>query len=83
MNGHAWRSRISLMLVAVLLGSGLVFTAPRPTAAAEVCFQQTNQCLEGVFLDYWQNRGGLELLGYPISAKLNEVNPTDQKVYLV
>ncbi len=83
MNGHTWRRRISLVLVALLLGSGLVFTAPRPTAAAEVCFQQTNQCLEGVFLDYWQNRGGLELLGYPISAKLNEVNPTDQKVYLV
>lgn len=83
MKGQAWRSRISLVLIALLLGTGLAFTAPRSTAAAEVCFQQTNQCLEGVFLDYWQNRGGLELLGYPISPKMNEVNPTDQKVYLV
>lgn len=83
MNRRSLRSGVSVALIALLLGSGLALAGPRPAAAAEVCFPQTNQCLEGVFLDYWLNRGGLELLGYPISPKMNEVNPTDQQVYLV
>jgi hypothetical protein len=77
------RIRASLALVALLLGSSLVLTSPGPAAAAEMCFSETGQCLKDAFLNYWQNRGGLELLGFPISGEFVEVSPTDGKPYTV
>ena len=53
-------------LVALLLG-GLGFVAPRPAAAAPDCFPQNKRCFEGAFREFWQNHGGLEILGLPVS----------------
>ncbi|HEX5506223.1 MAG TPA: hypothetical protein VFW96_26630 [Thermomicrobiales bacterium] len=80
------RRLIHLVAVAALLlvtGVALAGAAPAAAASAPVCFPQTGQCLAGPFLDFWQSKGGLDLLGYPITGELQEVNPTDGKTYTV
>jgi hypothetical protein len=42
-----------------------------------VYFPQTQQYLGGAFKEYWENNGGLEIFGYPISPEFPEVNPAD------
>ncbi|HET8630830.1 MAG TPA: hypothetical protein VFL91_25710 [Thermomicrobiales bacterium] len=73
------------VVAALLLVAGFALAGPGPAAAAAapVCFPQTGQCLEGPFLDFWQSKGGLDLLGYPITGEIQEVNPTDGKTYTV
>jgi len=36
------------------------------------CFDETGYCVEGPILSYWQNNGGLEVFGYPISELREE-----------
>jgi hypothetical protein len=36
-----------------------------------------------VFLRFWQQTGGLEVYGYPISEEVTEVSPTDGRLYTV
>jgi hypothetical protein len=36
------------------------------------CFAETGQCLRGRFLEYWRQRGGLAINGYPISGPIIE-----------
>jgi hypothetical protein len=48
-----------------------------------VYFPQTGQYLGGAFRDYWENSGGLDIFGYPISEEFQEVNPADGQVYVV
>lgn len=77
---------VHLAAIAALLlvtGVALAGAAPAAAAPAPVCFPQTGQCLAGPFLDFWQGQGGLDLLGYPITGELQEVNPTDGKTYTV
>ncbi len=48
-------------------------TAPTPPDVPEApvpaCFAQTNQCVRGLFLAYWQLHGGLAVNGYPLSGE--------------
>ena len=46
-------------------------------------FPQTKHTLGSPFLAYWRNNGGLAVFGFPISEPLQELSPTDGKVYLV
>jgi hypothetical protein len=46
-------------------------------------FPETGKTVSGLFLDYWQNNGGLPQQGYPISNLLGEVSPLDSKPYTV
>jgi hypothetical protein len=39
--------------------------------------------LSGVFLGYWQQKGGIRQFGYPISETVLEQNPVDGKTYTV
>jgi hypothetical protein len=55
--------------------------APTPSLCHR--FTQTQQDVCGDFLTYWQQHGGLEQQGYPISGVLQEVSETDGKVYTV
>jgi hypothetical protein len=62
-----------LALLALLLG-GPLLAPPRPAAAqAERCFAETNQCIQGRFLDYWQQHGGLAINGFPLSEERREL----------
>lgn len=48
-------------------------TAPTPPDVPEApipaCFAETNQCIRGLFLAYWQTHGGLAVNGYPLSGE--------------
>ena len=39
--------------------------------------------LQGPFLKFWQENGGLAIFGYPISEEFPEVSATDGKTYTV
>lgn len=52
-------------------------------AAPTRFFTETGHRVGGVFLDYWNNHGGLAQQGYPISDEFNEVSDLDGKTYRV
>lgn len=54
-----------------------------PARPGVVYFPQTGHHLGGAFLAYWQQNGGLAVLGFPISEEFDEVSPTDGRVYRV
>lgn len=54
-------------LVFVCAASSSVAAAPRKR-----CFAETNHCISGALLAYWENNGGLPVFGYPISDVRNE-----------
>jgi len=71
-----------LALFPLLLG-GLAVMPPRPAAAqGEACFQETGFCVQGRFLDYWQQHGGLATNGFPLGEERREVLE-DGQVYVV
>ena len=72
-----------LALLTVVSASATAKTSPVSQGAAtpqaavrltggEKCFPETGRCMHGVFLGYWQARGGLQQFGYPITDELNE-----------
>ena len=74
---------IVLALLTVVGASATAKTSPVSQGAAtpqaavrltggEKCFPETGRCMHGVFLGYWQARGGLQQFGYPITDELNE-----------
>jgi len=46
-------------------------------------FPETGKSVGGIFLDYWNNHGGLAQQGYPISDVIGEVSDLDGKPYTV
>jgi hypothetical protein len=48
-----------------------------------IYFQETGQYLGGPFREYWDDLGGLEIFGFPISPEFEEENPADGETYVV
>lgn len=74
-----------LMLAGVYtLGAHHALTPPRADAA-DACrtFTETKHTVCGLFLQYWNDHGGLAQQGFPISEPLMEVSGTDGKTYQV
>jgi dienelactone hydrolase len=78
---------MALILLAATLGTSALpmqaTTAATPRSAVrlsggEKCFQATGKCMHGIFLGYWQARGGLNQFGYPITDELLEDGRTVQ-----
>lgn len=46
-------------------------------------FPETQHGLRGAFYEFWQNNGGVDILGYPISEELQEVLPEDGTYHTV
>ncbi len=46
-------------------------------------FPETGQTVTGIFLDYWNNNGGLAQQGFPISSVMTETSDLDARTYLV
>src|SRR4051812_47842272 len=75
-----------LILSTLLTTAGsipLARAAATPKAAvrltgSEKCFNETERCLHGVFLGYWQSHGGLAAFGFPITDELAEDGRTVQ-----
>ncbi len=76
--------RVVLAFGALLMA--LVSLSVAPAAHAQnptrICFAETNQCVEGRFLQYWQQNGGLSVFGYPITPAREEPNRDTGRVYL-
>ncbi|ABX06928.1 ELWxxDGT repeat protein [Herpetosiphon sp.] len=51
-------------------------------AAEQQCFEQTGFCIEGRFAEYWQQNGGLQVFGYPLSSAQDGYNHDSQKAFL-
>ncbi|MEO8288436.1 MAG: PQQ-binding-like beta-propeller repeat protein [Chloroflexota bacterium] len=79
--GITLRLTLTLILISIALLSPSVETGSAQSDA--VTFPQTGKTLEGKFLEYWNNNGGLAQQGYPISDQLEEKNDTDGKTYTV
>ncbi len=70
-------------------------TGPGPTAATPApgatagqssgsrTFSETGKTVEGIFLRYWTNNGGLPQQGFPISSSMTEVSDLNGKSYTV
>jgi hypothetical protein len=46
--------------------------AAAPLPGAGHCFAEVQYCLRGVFADYWDSRGGLYNMGFPITPEVEE-----------
>lgn len=51
------------------------------TTGTKVFYTATGHTLGGVFKTYWEQHGGLEQFGYPITEEYQEVSLTDGKTY--
>ncbi|MEO8287316.1 MAG: hypothetical protein ABI670_12900 [Chloroflexota bacterium] len=54
---------------------------PRPAQALpgqSRCFTETDHCLRGIFLQYWDSHGGLAQFGYPVTPEMVEEGRTVQ-----
>ncbi len=73
-----------LLLTGYVAGSQHALT-PARVYAADDCqtFAQTGHHVCGVFLQYWNDHGGLAQQGYPISEPMSEVSATDGNTYQV
>jgi hypothetical protein len=75
--------RRSLCLLLLIVGGS---ATPRSAAGQRsLCFPDIpgiTNCIEGRFLDYWQQNGGLPVFGYPISVARDAVNPDTSQTYL-
>jgi len=78
---NTMRWRLALALGALLLG---LLAGPRQgMAASQLCFPgKTQFCIAGRFLEYWQQNGGLEVFGYPLSAAQEQPNADTGQRYL-
>jgi hypothetical protein len=67
------RLTATLALLVLLLG-GLLTAAPHSVAAQEgACFAETGFCVQGRFLAYWQEHGGLAINGFPLGDERQEL----------
>jgi hypothetical protein len=62
--GTNMRTRILLALIACLMA--ITLQPAQPTHAAQRCFSETNQCIDGRIREFWEQNGGLAVFGLPI-----------------
>jgi hypothetical protein len=68
----------------VLRHTGIPCAPPAPVPGeGSRSFPETGKTVSGVFLKYWEERGGLMQQGYPISDPMGEVSDLDGKLYTV
>jgi uncharacterized protein YkwD len=74
-------SRFSYVIsLLILLTLGLPLH--HASARTERCFPETGHCIDGRFLQFWEQHGGLPVFGYPISAAQPELNRDTGQTYL-
>jgi hypothetical protein len=66
------RRLVSRIMLVLLLGLAnilpLLAAYPSHAAPRQRCFAETNYCISGPILSYWERNGGLQVFGYPIST---------------
>lgn len=57
-----------LLFLAVVLAT--IGSSPlQPARAAQRCFAETSQCIDGRIAEFWDENGGLTVFGFPIGAQ--------------
>lgn len=72
-------TRILIVITVVLMALGL--QPAQPTHAAQRCFSETNQCIDGRIREFWEQNGGLAIFGFPIGPE--EQTTVDGKTFTV
>ncbi len=67
----------------VTKGRNLPRAEPVENTPTRWYFAETGHIVKEAFLQYWQQQGGLETFGYPISEEMPEISSADGKVYTV
>ena len=75
-------TRIAAIGALLMLLMGAVPGAVGAQGGERQCFAETNQCIEGRFLQYWRANGGLPVFGYPVGPAREERNRDTGKTYL-
>jgi hypothetical protein len=58
------RSRALLVFLGIL--SFVILSPAASSHAAQRCFTETNQCMDGRIAEFWEQNGGLAVFGFPI-----------------
>jgi hypothetical protein len=77
---------ISISAIVLLLASLLSTLSPSRFAKAQGStryFPETKHSIQGLFLTYWDQHGGLAQQGYPLTEEFREISPINGKVYTV
>ncbi len=74
---HAYSYRLTHKLIGLVVALCLICGGQATIA------QDRTSRLVWAFLRYWQNNGGLEQFGYPITEEFREANPDDGQTYVV
>ncbi len=75
--GHAWVGTVTEPLGGTLVELREPWLHEKPAGAGAlpgpaICFREVQYCLRGTFARYWQQNGGLDRFGYPISSEVIE-----------
>jgi glucose/arabinose dehydrogenase len=65
--------KVIILIFIALLGASPAH--PAVAALANRCFPETDQCVGGRFLSYWDGNGGLPVFGLPIAQQRMERSP--------
>ena len=60
---------IRVLFVGILLVTIIGLDPALPAHAAQRCFVETNQCMDGRIAEFWEQNGGLAVFGYPIGPQ--------------
>ncbi|NJL34105.1 MAG: hypothetical protein HC893_09895 [Chloroflexaceae bacterium] len=62
------------LVLALSMYADLLITPVSYAQSNERCFEETGYCISGSIRDYWEQRGGIELFGLPLSpARLQTI----------
>jgi uncharacterized protein len=70
-----------LLTLALPMMTAKAAATPKPAVrltGGEKCFAETDMCMHGVFLGFWQAKGGVAQFGYPLTGELTEDGRTVQ-----
>jgi hypothetical protein len=70
-----------LLGLLVLIAGGSSHSSNASTETTSLYFPETGFNIEGIFLKYWQEHGGIAQQGYPISNEIQEKSELDGKTY--
>jgi glucose/arabinose dehydrogenase len=63
----------NILTLICILSVGAALAAPAAAQSGERCFGETDQCVGGRFLSYWDGNGGLPVFGLPIGDQRTEL----------
>ncbi len=81
MSIHKMRGLLALTLLVLALPAFGAWPTQADTGSRT--FPETGKTVQGKFLTYWENHGGLPQQGYPISNEVQEKSDTNGKTYTV